>query len=183
MEFYKKTAFWLVVLARLVFLPVMFFKPVLAMILCMFFDCIDCNVWVHKLGMTKSQYYKVDKIIDFTTYFVALLATVYEEFFFFLLILFVYRQFGYLIQLLSKKNIVYLMFPNFFEFAFLWCFAAKYLLIEFLGTQFIAILVFVFLIKILQEFWIYVFWPAYTKEHGYPKFLVNLGILRKDGYL
>lgn len=182
MKLYKKLIFWLVVLARLIVLPLFFVYPFLTMLVCMLLDFGDS--WVHKLGMNKSQYYKVDKIIDFTMYFVALISSVYEDFFYFLLlVLFIYRQLGYLIQLLSKKNFIYLLFPNFFEFAFLWCFIAKFANISFMGTQFIAILIFIFLLKIIQEFWIYILWPTYTKEHGYPEFLLKLGLCRKDGYL
>ncbi|MDO8551245.1 MAG: hypothetical protein Q7S03_01000 [bacterium] len=134
-----------------VFLPfLIFFHPLLVFLLFNLLDFIDYTFFV-KLGTKQKDYQMVDKALDlFSQFFIMLfgLSTPYAPFFLFL---FSFRLFGSLLYFFTRKHIFFLVFPNLIEVLFL-----AHLLSLYLGGYFFPLLLILFLLKVLQEYFIHI---------------------------
>lgn len=141
-------------------LPVFIFRyPFYVIIGVFFLDAIDVE-FAAKRVLTKSRYQEIDKLMDNWWYIWALVYTYFYlgQYFIFLLILFCYRIMGAIIFYKKKDRRIFLIFPNFFENAFFLIFFCKYfswnLLLQ--GKIIFISLSVVFLLKIVQEYWIHI---------------------------
>lgn len=139
---------------------IVFIFPLFVTIFVSFLDAIDIE-FASRRVVTKSRYQQIDKLLDTWWYFLALLFSyIYlNQYFTFLLILFIYRIFGLLIFLISNNRKILFLTPNLFENVFFLFFFANYFhnlnyLIR--GDTLYFSLSIAFLLKIFQEYWIHV---------------------------
>lgn len=98
-------------------------------------------------------------------------------FFPYLLVFFVYRLAGYLIVLSTRQFKYFILFPNFFDFLYLWFFL-DFFYASFSSSPAFSLTI-LFALKICQEIWIYLIWPNHLRHHGYPRALAILGQKRE----
>lgn len=153
-------AYYLIVLVRIVFAPLILVWPAPAIILSLFLDIIDADFAHHVI--TKKQYQIMDKILDSWVYIFELILawTALPQYRYFLLALFIWRFIGLGVFLKYKNRNVLLIFGNYFEnMFFLLYFAQEFKSLNFIlenKTVFYTLTVFSFISKIFQEWFIHV---------------------------
>ncbi|MBI3342903.1 hypothetical protein HY032_01990 [Candidatus Gottesmanbacteria bacterium] len=120
LTFLKHPAVWSVTIARLLIALFIFANPLWGLILSVIADWIDKHILMFTTGITLSQYQLWDKNVDWFAYVVELsVATTYGLYLPFFLLLF-WRFIGQFMFLRTHKRWIFILFPNYFEVAFLW---------------------------------------------------------------
>jgi hypothetical protein len=151
-----------------ILLPLAIFKfPLFVVITVTFLDAIDGDLASQGV-LSKSRYQLMDKLMDNWWYLWALLYSYFalNNFFVFLSILFIYRLVGLGIFLYRKNRSVFMFFPNFFENAFF-----LFLLTNLFGWRqlvsgnnlFYSLIV-VFILKLLQEYWLHILRKSFVEN-------------------
>lgn len=156
----RKRQYYFIVFLRIIS-PFLIFKiPLAAVIIVTFLDIIDAEFASRKL-LTVHQYQIADKSLDTWWYLIAMVFSLFflKEYSLFLMVLLVYRLMGVLFLHREKDRKKLVFFPNFFENAFFLFFFSTYFkslnfLIE--GRNLYYSLLVVFILKLIQEYWIHV---------------------------
>ncbi len=120
LHFLKHPIVWIVTTARLLIALYIFIDPLWGLIVSMIADWVDSQILLHGIGITRPQYQLWDKNVDWFAYVVELnVATSYGLYLPFFLLLF-WRFVGQFMFLTTRKRWVFVVFPNYFEIAFLW---------------------------------------------------------------
>lgn len=175
-----KTGIFTVIFLRIAAAILIIFNPFLGFILTLVFDFIDAYFLKHLFKMPWSEYHRLDKYVDWFTYICMFYVGVGVGYFWSLGFWLLVRFCGQVAYMYTKRTEYFILFPNFFEVAFLWLVVLKerpYFSNN--TTPETTWLLFLFLIKVIQELWIHLFWPKYLKKNGYPKFLHKIGYERK----
>lgn len=149
-----------VVILRIL-VPVTLFKfPFFGFIGSLFLDGIDAELASHRI-LSQRHYEIVDKFLDFWWYCVVYLYIVLHnaDFIWLMAFLLIFRAIGDTFYLLKKDRKYLFFFPNFYENVFILIFLGTNIpLFKFLivGKAFYVSLIGVFILKILQEYWLHV---------------------------
>ena len=149
-------------------LPLAIFRfPLFVIIAVTFLDDIDGDIASQGV-FSKSRYQFIDKLIDNWWYLCVLVYSYFalNNFFVFLLALFIYRIVGLWLFLSSKKRHLLIFFPNFFENAFFLFFFVNYFGWQILitGSNLYYSLIVVFILKLLQEYWLHVLKKSFVED-------------------
>ena len=156
----KNTIMYLgIELMRILIPPLIVLNPVGVIIIATFLDAIDGDF--ASQGVTSIENYeKVDKVMDTWFHFWELIYSffVLNNYIVFLSALFIYRLIG--VSLFFKKNNrnMLMFFPNFFENTFFLLLLIQIMNLQKLssGPIFYFLVIFVFILKLLQEYWVHV---------------------------
>lgn len=101
---------------RLIIPFYLFVNPVWAIILSLFFDGIDGQLF-YNAGYGFKIYNRADKILDYWwyIYLCVYIFIFHEPVFMLALLMFLYRTLGQVIGVITNSEKIYLYFPNFFE--------------------------------------------------------------------
>jgi hypothetical protein len=144
-----------------------FNSPFFVVVTATFLDMIDGDLASQGV-LSKSEYQILDKIMDNWWYLWVLIYSYFQlsNFFVFLFVLFVYRTVGFGLFLYRKNRKVFMFFPNFFENAFFLFFFVNYFgwhqLIS--GINLYYSLIVVFLLKLLDEYWLHVLKKSFVED-------------------
>lgn len=146
-----------IIVLRIICSPLIFFQPVLAIILSVFLDIIDGDF--ANTVVTKKQYQLIDKNLDLWWFIniMFFISIKYPDLKNYFLFLFIYRLIGQSIFYATKNRGVLLFFPNFFEWIFYLVFIGiNYYPSLLVGQTFYIILALIIIIKIYQEWFLHV---------------------------
>ncbi len=153
-----KPLYFLFVILRVILAPLIFLFPVPVVAILFLLDYFDGELASKKV-LTLEQYEKIDKALDLWQYVYELLfcGFMLKIYFPLLMIFFVYRMVGEILFFLTNKRKLLVVFPNFFENAFLLVFFGTYIRrLSFLtGRNFALYLVIVCALKLIQEWWLH----------------------------
>ncbi len=159
------------------FIPV---NPALGMGISFVMDYLDAVILVQKARYSHEQYHVLDKVIDLVWSLVMLGVGFGTPYFFVLSVLFVFRMIGFLLHMITRQPIVYVLFPNVFEFVFVWYAVIAPFLggprVERVATWQVVLTCLVF--KEAQEYLLHVWWPkklAVYRKTGWPPLQRALG--------
>ena len=109
------------VVLRLIFGPTIFLMPRVTALIEFIIDWVDGELY-KRAGYAQPQYSLYDKILDYYWYIWILIYILVNNIPFrsFFILLFAYRSFGQILYLITKKEIMFLLFPNIFEIFFLY---------------------------------------------------------------
>lgn len=148
------------------------YQPLAGFIAFTFFDFADGYLFVNP-GLSRNEYYRWDRFFDFLGYLPMLYVSSQFGFFIPMFLLIIFRSIGHLLYLRTKKLYFYILFPDFFVFVFLWIVINNiYKLSQDLSLY---LLVFLIILKLVQELLVHYFRPMYVKRFGQPEFLVKIG--------
>lgn len=174
-----KTVFWIRVLVPLYIL----INPLVGFILNCLVDYFDAYFIKHREGFTWHEYHTIDKALDWVSYVIMFISGVTHGVSWPLLFWILYRFVGQLIVIKSKKTWYFILFPNIFEFVFVWYVViGSYLHFEISTVPFWLWMSVVITLKEAQEIWIHHYWPNRVRRYGYPKFLHFFGYQKKPGW-
>lgn len=162
-----KIVYCLVLVLRFLSPLFVFSYPVFTIITVTFLDVIDAE-FASQGVLSKLKYQMVDKILDNWWYLWALIYSYFalNNYFIFLLILFVYRLVGLTLFLSRKERNLFMFFPNLFENAFFILFIATtfgwHSLV--VGTNLYFSLALVFILKIFQEYWLHIIQKSFVED-------------------
>ncbi len=154
-----KIRYIFVLILRFIFAPLIFIWPLTSIIVSFLLDVIDIE-FASRGVTTLHEYENIDKIFDLWWYVLSLLYSYFKlnQWFGFLLILFLFRLVGDIIFFLKGDRKILMFFPNFFENSFFLFFFSNY----FYGINFLIkpenlyfSLILIFMIKIVQEWWVH----------------------------
>lgn len=165
-----------VIILRLLSSFSMFLSPFWGFIAYVTIDFFDSYILVDYLKLSKNQYDKIDKILDFTGYIVMLIISVQNPNFLLLFCFFLLRLIGQIVYMFNDKEIDFIIFPNFFEVMFLYFVLLKIPSINTHLFWFISI----FIIVYIREIWLHYFVRWYIRKYGYPALIRKLGYYRKN---
>ena len=171
--------FWVVALVRIISALYILVNPLWGFFWSLFFDYFDAFVWMHMLGMTRKIYYRIDKIFDWIAYITMFIVGIQYGYEWILLPFLVYRFIGQFLNYLLGDGKLFVFFPNLFEAVFLWLIVGRRFGFNLFSPDYLKWLFILFIIKEIQEFWIYHIWPAHLHRHGYPKILKIFGQQKK----
>lgn len=140
--------------------PIFIFSfPVYVVAGALFLDAIDAE-FASQGVLSRGKYQIIDKLMDnwWNLWALAYSYFAFNNFFILLLLLLVLRFIGLIVFLNNKRRGILMVFPNFFESAFLLLFVAYTFNFGFLitGVNLYYSLAVVFALKILQEYWLHV---------------------------
>ncbi len=149
-------------LLRLITVFLIFINPLMALVFQLALDILD-GINASRGGVLKRQYHNIDKGLDIYWYLITLIYFILQQRFLqfqnLLIILFLWRVFGYLMFLWKGKKIWFAICPNFYEQVVI-----LIIISEVLGPQFLRepgwrelLLGVLFTIKLLQEFLLHFF--------------------------
>lgn len=151
--------YYFVILLRFILPLFIFSYPLYIVIGATLLDAIDGEFAARRV-LTKTRYQYIDKFMDNWWYLCVLIYSYsyFNQYFLLLLILFCYRIIGISLFYRMKKRLMLILFPNFFENAFFLIFFSTYFGWSFLlqGQMFYKSLLVVFLLKIIQEYWLHI---------------------------
>ena len=182
-KFTKNSTVKTVSLVRL-FVPIyILHDPFVGFVLTCIADYFDAYFIKHREGYSWHEYHTIDKALDWVSYiFMFISGLVYgveQQLIFWMLFRFV----GQVIVSASKKTGFFILFPNIFEFVFVWyVIIGGYFHINISSVPFWVWLSVVILLEELQEVWIHYYWPNRVRKYGYPKFLHAFGYQKKPGW-
>lgn len=120
LDFLKHPVVWAVTLIRFLAALYILINPLWGLIWSFVFDILDAQVLIHYLGIKRSEYHLWDKNVDWFAYITEFLVAIqYGLYLPFFLLLF-WRFAGQFMFMRTEKTIYFILFPNFFEIAFLW---------------------------------------------------------------
>lgn len=120
LQFLKHPVVWVVTIARLLIALYIFINPLWGVIWSMVADWVDSQILIHGIGIRRAEYQLWDKNVDWFAYVVELsVATTYGLYLPFFLLLF-WRFLGQFMFLKTHKRWTFILFPNYFEAAFVW---------------------------------------------------------------
>ena len=104
------------ILTRLTSPFIIFSNPLVAVVLCTFFDMTDSTLY-RQSSYTKKKYQPIDKTLDFWWYGVSLVYAINANlpFLNLIILLFTIRLIGQLVFYFTRNEIYYILFPNFYE--------------------------------------------------------------------
>lgn len=175
---FRSPLVWLVVAMRLSGIALILVNPLFGMAASFIFDWLDAYLLIQRVGYRQEEYHYLDKNIDQVWSLVMLGVGAKTEYRSFLFFLYLYRLVGHFIFLKIHTPTTFVLFPNFFEPAFVWLVALGPWSGNLLRQTSNMVLVALFAAKILQEVGLHVFWPRYLpqlKRRGYPPILRSLG--------
>lgn len=169
-----------VVAARITAALWILWSPVWGMVVSMLLDWIDSYIWIQRGGFTRLEYHFLDKNIDQFWSVCMLISGFIHGAGWVLLGWFLFRLIGHLIFLLNRHPAVFILFPNVFDFMFIWLVPGVMLgWPEALGPVGYARLGWgLMALKLVQEIVLHGLWPRqllWLKKHGYPPLLQRLG--------
>jgi len=151
-------------------------NPLWGFITFVIIDYFDAYFLQHFAGMGWRTYQQWDKKFDIPgfiamTYlgFVAGLGIPFGSFF-------VFRMIGEIFFFVYKKQAILLFFPNFIEPYFVWVLLLKNFNLP------IYWLVILFVLQILLEYFLHIFWPNYLKKNDFPKFFRAFGLTKVENW-
>jgi hypothetical protein len=158
--FGKKQQYYLIIVLRFITPFSIFEFPLFAIISSLFLDNIDTE-FASRGIKTKTQNQLIDKIFDTWWYTVVLVYSYFSlnEYFWLLLILYLYRLIGAIVLWSRKDRSLLMLFPNMYEnFFFLFFFATHFESLRFLiiGVNFYYSIFIIALAKLIQEYWLHV---------------------------
>lgn len=120
LSFLKRPIVIAVTAARFFSAVYILYAPYAGLLISMLFDILDAQVLIHIAHLKRSQYHLWDKNVDWLCYVTELwVASLYGLFLPFFLLLF-YRFIGQYMYLKFRNTLFFVLYPNFYEFAFLW---------------------------------------------------------------
>jgi hypothetical protein len=161
-KIYKPFWFWSVLVVRLIASFLFFFNNLVAFLIFLFLDVLDEQIWSRTSDFKDSKYQILDKYVDIPPCLAMLLSSYNNYYFMPMLFLSVFRLLGVFIFLATRKEKLLVFFPNFFESVWIWAVLLPEVFpkIHFYKTADITILVFLFVLKLIQELIIH-FYGAY----------------------
>jgi hypothetical protein len=154
-----KFVYFFIELLRFIFPMFIFSFPALTVFVAIFLDAVD-GEFASQEVLSHEKYQIVDKLMDnwFDLWALAYSYFAFNDFFIFLLILIVFRFIGLAVFLKFGRRGALVIFPNFFENAFLLFFFVSLFNLGFLitGVNLYYSLTAVFVFKILQEYWLHI---------------------------
>ena len=111
---------WLVTIARILAALYIFIDPLWGLIASLVFDILDGQILLYRVHISMEEYEAFDKPLDWVTYICELWVGARYGLFLPLFLLLFYRFMGQFMYMKTGKRFFFALFPNFFEFAFLW---------------------------------------------------------------
>lgn len=144
--------YWLTILVRLIFGPLILIWPFPSIIVSFFLDVVDGDLAPR--AVTKKKYQIIDKTTDTWVYVFEMILgwQMFPVFKYLLLFLFIWRLVGIVLFSFTKKSRVFFIFGNYFENIFYVLFFQNYL--PKINIYYLFVLV--TLIKIFQEWFIHI---------------------------
>lgn len=182
-KFTKNTTVKIVFWIR-IFIPLyILINPFVGFVLTCLADYFDAYFIKHREGYTWHEYHTIDKALDWVSYIFMFISGVISgvagQLFFWMLFRFV----GQIVVSKSKKTWYFILFPNIFEFVFVWYVViGSYFHFEISSVPFWLWMSTVITLKEIQEIWIHYYWPNRVRRYGYPKFLHVFGYQKKPGW-
>lgn len=155
-----------------------FFNPVLGLLLFWIFDYFDAYILQYRAKMSWNSYQDLDKKLDWFGYTAMLLVGIKFGQLNLFLMAFLFRVIGQVIFLFNKRQKIFIFFPNFVEALFIWFVVFRTLNINtnIYGLPKPTGLIILFVLSILREYFLHVFWPNYLRKNGFPRFFRIFGI-------
>lgn len=155
-----KILFLISTILRIILPLAIFRSPLFVVVAITFLDAIDVEFASRKV-LTRNGYQRIDKCLDTWWYLVALSFSYFflNQYFIFLAILFGFRIVGLFVFIIKEDRRVLFFTPNLFENAFFLFFLANHFpTLNFLihGTALYKSLLAVFILKMIQEYWIHI---------------------------
>lgn len=181
MQIFHKSHFrlwyvWVVIFVRFLTGVYILINPLAGLVSMFIADYFDAYFLKHLAKMSWVEYHRLDKYLDWTNYIFMIIVAFQYGYGSTLIGWLLFRLIGQLIFLKTRKAYIFLVFPNFFEFAFLWYVVVVGILkFDGAGIPTWIWLTSLFILKELQEIWLHFIWPRYLKKNGYPHFLNKLG--------
>lgn len=171
---------WFTVSLRVIGALFIFFQPLIGIIISYFLDWFDSYLLIQRAGISRAQYHMLDKNLDEFWSVIMLIVGWHTPFVGLLAGLFVYRLIGHLVYLATNDTRIFLLFPNVFDFVFLWFVALRPWVSVASAMYFWQVIIVLTGLKVIQEIVLHWIWPArlrYMKKHwhGYSPFLRSLG--------
>lgn len=110
----------LVTLFRLLAALYILIEPFWGLLWTYVLDVVDARVLLHGIGLSRRQYHDWDKNVDWFAYIAELWVGAQYGVFLPLFMLLFYRFLGQFMFLRYKKTWMFIIFPNFFEVAYMW---------------------------------------------------------------
>jgi hypothetical protein len=141
-----------IIALRIIFAPLILVWPLQSIIVSFLLDVFDADVAHHKVS--KKQYQVIDKILDSWVFLFELLLAwkLFPDFQLILLALFIWRMVGTIFFFINGYRWIFVIFGNYFENVFFVLYFKNFLPNIKLET----LLVFSFIVKIIQEWFIHV---------------------------
>lgn len=111
---------WIITIARITAALYIFIDPLWGLVASIVFDILDGQVLLYKVHISMKEYEAYDKPLDWVTHIVELWVGARYGFFLPLFLLLFYRFMGQFMYMRTGKRYFFVVFPNFFEFSFLW---------------------------------------------------------------
>ena len=155
------------------------FNPVLGFILYLFFDFWDGYFFEQVEGlveMPRPTYQRFDKYQDWLGYLFMVLVSLNSGYFPLMLALVFYRLLGTILFFLTRKQAIFVLFPNFIEPAFLW-----FILFPMAGVRALPwVFILLIIVSEIREIFLHIYWPWTLKKNGFPLFLRKYFGVRKE---
>lgn len=142
--------YYLAILLRIAFAPLILIWPLQAIIVSFLLDLFDAD-FAHYI-VSKKQYQLIDKVLDTWVYIFELILAwrLFPDFKLLLLLLFIWRLIGVILFFFNSYRWLFVIFGNYFEIAFF----VLYFKIVFININ--ITLINAFLIKLFNEWFIHV---------------------------
>lgn len=159
----------------------LFYSPLWGFVVVILFDILDAYVLIHRVGFTRNEYHRWDKIVDWASQIVMVIIGSLRGYAAVMFLLALFRLLGNFSFAKTGSTKYFILFPNFIEVAFLWWVALPTLpqwplIASTLGASG---LVNLFIIKELHEIALHMGSPialGYLRKHGYPGWVRKFGI-------
>lgn len=149
---------WVTVALRFAAALGIFIHPLAGMLASFFMDWFDSYLLIQWAGFSREEYHALDKNLDQVWSIVMLVAGFATPYWLLLSILYLYRLLGHVVYLKTCDTRIFLLFPNVFEFAFLWFVAfAPWSTAHFDMWHSLIVLT---ALKLIQEVILHWIWPA-----------------------
>lgn len=150
-------------------------NPIWGLIWSWIFDIFDAPVFLHIVKMSVSIYESIDKNMDWVVYISMFLLGVMNGDFIIFFIFLLVKLVGHILFLKTRNVKYFVLFPNFLEAVFIWKIIFPLLNIQ---TSTYSV-VFVFVLCLLREVYLHIFFWNYVKKNGFPKIYQLIGIKRE----
>lgn len=163
----KHLLVWFVIITRTLSALYILVDPFWGFFLTLFFDFVDGYTLKQIVRMSRKEYHQWDKILDWFGYVAMFIVGVQYGIALILAVFLVIRLVGQLMYHKTGNSIYFIFFPNFYEIIFFWL-----MFMDGWGTTW---LVFLLVLRMLEEVWLHYFVPWYLRGRGYPKKLLRVG--------
>lgn len=116
----KYPSVWFVTIARILSALAIFVNPFWGLVATFIFDILDGQILLYHVRVSMEEYEAYDKPLDWVTYLCELWVGAQYGMFLPLFLLLFYRFMGQFMYMRTRKRFFFALFPNFFEFSFLW---------------------------------------------------------------